>query len=45
MVRDLLAFLGTSLTCASYISGLGWLARQNILEQHLSRKIMHIGEP
>ena len=44
MIRDLLAFLGTSLTCAAYIAGLGWLARQKILEQHLSRKIMHIGE-
>ena len=45
MFRDILAFLGTALTCASYITGLGWLARQSILEQHLSRKVMHIGDP
>lgn len=44
MLRDFAAFLGTSFTCAAYIAGLGWVARHNILDQHLSRKIMHIGE-
>lgn len=44
MLRDFLAFLGTSITCASYIMAIGWLARHNVLEKHLSRKVMHIGK-
>ena len=37
------AFLMTSTVCVGYITTLGALSRRRVLEKHLSRKIMHIG--
>lgn len=44
LFSNLVTFALTSITCGAYISGLGFLARQGLLEKNLSRKIMHIGE-
>lgn len=40
---NLLAFLCTLATCAGFIGSLGLASRRKLLDQTLSRKVMHIG--